>query len=399
MVKEKMTKKKTKRNVYRGKQKNNFGFILIFIFLAVLTIIGLEYIRYRKGQNSFIFGNKILKKSKIKKTQQIESSFDDKVQILLQKKRVKFSHFIDPAWNYHHYKFELQKNNFINIIKNLKVISKKYGMFFREVEKAEKEMIYLYSVSKNERVSHKFLISIINKKKVNKQTLKKVVPKTNKPKIAFIIDDVGYHNTDANDLKSLGIPITGSVITSTPYAREEAKKLYAFGLETMIHLPMQAKDPNLKYPKNEFIVMSSDINDIIRLIDEAIKKNPFARGLNNHMGSLITSNKAMISKVLTIVKKRGLFFVDSRTASTTVAGSVARQMGIKTVDKDIFIDHIQTYDDSIKRIETLIRIALQKGKGVGIGHPHQTTFQAIKDSVKKIKAKGIDIVFVSDLLE
>jgi polysaccharide deacetylase 2 family uncharacterized protein YibQ len=74
-------------------------------------------------------------------------------------------------------------------------------------------------------------------------------------------------------------------------------------------------------------------------------------------------------------------------------------MGIRTAEKDLFIDHVQTYEQSMKQIEKLIRVALYKGKGIAIGHPHLTTFKAIKDSIAKIKAKGIKIVFVSSLLE
>jgi len=392
-------KKKTKRSAYNKKRKTNLWIIIVFILLAIITIFGLEYIRHNKGQNSFIFGNVKKKvKGKTKTEKRSVVTFDDRVQVLLQKKQIKYNHFIDPLWNYHHYKFELPKQSFVNIVRALKSISQKYGMKFNEIEKAVIERVYLYSISNENRITHKFLISIISDKK--KKIKKKVINVKDKtPKIAFIIDDIGYHDTDANDLKKIGIPITGSIIPSTPYAREEGSKLYAFGLEMMIHLPMQAKDTNLKYPKSEFVVMSSTINDIIKLIDDAKKKIPYARGLNNHMGSLITSNRAMITKVLTIVKKRKLFFIDSRTTATTVAGEIAKEMGVKTASKDIFIDHIQTYEESIKRINILIRIALHNGKGIAIGHPHQTTFQAIKDSVKKIRDKGIDIVFVSSLLE
>ena len=140
-------------------------------------------------------------------------------------------------------------------------------------------------------------------------------------------------------------------------------------------------------------------SDIITLIDNAGKIIPNAKGLNNHMGSLITSDKESIFKVLTIVKKRGLFFVDSRTTTTTIAGMISKSMEIKTAEKDIFIDHIKTYEHSMEQIDKLIKIALNKGEGIAIGHPNPTTFKAIKDSIDKIRAKGIKIVFVSSLVK
>ncbi len=389
---------KKKKRVNKNKQKSNFWILPVFFILAISTIIGLEYIKYKKGEASFIFKKKsIVKKKIIEQSKLGESvSFDDRVQILFNKKRIKYDHFIDPTWKYHHYKLELKKKELILIKNELEKQAKKYKGLFQEIEKIEKDQIYLYSISFNKKMTHKFLVSIDIEKKI----IKKITPpiKKNTPKIAFIIDDVGYNNTDANELKKLNIPITGSIIPSTPYANGEGKKLYAFGLEMMLHIPMQAKDRNLLYPKDEFVILSSSIADIIAIIDNAIKIIPHAKGLNNHMGSLITSNKESISRVLTIAKKRGLFFVDSRTTTTTVASAISRSMGIKTAEKDIFIDHIKTYKHSMEQINKLIRIALYKGKGIAIGHPNPTTFQAIKDSINKIRSKGIEIVFVSKLL-
>ncbi len=402
MVKKNMTKKKRKKTI-KHKKNSNLWILPVFFILAIATIISLEYIKHKKGKDSFIFKKSSIniKTNKInKKVNKNYVSFDDKIQILFNKKRIQYTHFIDPTWKYHHYKIELENDKIVPIRKELEKLTKKNKGILREIEKIEKEQIYLYSISFNKKMTHKFLISALIEEeiviaKIEKQ---KTIAKKNLPKIAFIIDDVGYHNTDANELKKLNIPITGSVIPNTPYAGGEGKKLYAFGLEMMIHLPMQAKDQSLSYPKNEFVVLSSTLAEIVDLIDYARKIIPHARGLNNHMGSLVTSNEEAISKVLTIVKKRGLFFVDSRTTTTTLAGKISRRMGIKTAEKDIFIDHIKTYEHSMEQIDKLIRIALYKGQGIAIGHPNSTTFRAIKDSIKKIRSKGINIVFVSKLL-
>jgi polysaccharide deacetylase 2 family uncharacterized protein YibQ len=399
---QKAQRTKKKRNKKKNGQNTNLWLLTMFVMLTIASITGLEYIKYTKGKQSFIFNNNVEKQKKPKHRNANIVSFDDRILIYFQKESIKYTHFIDPTWAYHHYKIELKRKKFAPLIQEIKRLGKKYNMILKEIEKVEKEQIYLYSLSLDKKITHKFLISILYKKPKKVQVIvarKPFIIDKKNPKIAFIIDDVGYHETDADNLKALNIPITGSVIPSTPYAEEEGRKLNKFGLQVMIHLPMQAKDPKLKYPKDQFVVLSSSMNDIINLIDRARKIIPFAHGLNNHMGSLITSNREMISKVLTIVKKRGLFFVDSRTALTTVAGKISRRMGIKTAEKDLFIDHVQTYKHSMQQIEKLIRVALYKGKGIAIGHPHLTTFKAIKDSIAKIRAKGIKIVFVSSLLE
>jgi hypothetical protein len=91
--------------------------------------------------------------------------------------------------------------------------------------------------------------------------------------------------------------------------------------------------------------------------------------------------------------------VDSRTIGNTVGYEIAKRLGIKTAYKDVFLDHIKGYSHSISQIRLLVEIALQKGKAIAIGHPHASTFRAIRDSIKYIRSKGIKIVYVSELLE
>jgi hypothetical protein len=95
-----------------------------------------------------------------------------------------------------------------------------------------------------------------------------------------------------------------------------------------------------------------------------------------------------------------LYFFDSRTISNSVAFDTAKRLGVKTAYKDVFLDHGEkTYANSINWIKRLVEIALQKGQAIAIGHPYETTLRAIKDSIGYIKSKGIEIVFLSELLE
>jgi polysaccharide deacetylase 2 family uncharacterized protein YibQ len=74
-------------------------------------------------------------------------------------------------------------------------------------------------------------------------------------------------------------------------------------------------------------------------------------------------------------------------------------MGVKAVFRDVFLDHEQSYEYSLNQIHSLIKIAQRKGKAVAIGHPFKSTIAAIKDSIALIQKNGIQIVFVSQLLE
>ena len=109
------------------------------------------------------------------------------------------------------------------------------------------------------------------------------------------------------------------MIPAAPYARKEPKRLHNYGLESIIHLPMQPKDPANHHPRDEFVLGDSSAAEIAAVLQNAQAVVPYARGRNNHMGSLLTSDPQAMRRVLELVKRAGLFFVDSKTTPETVA--------------------------------------------------------------------------------
>jgi polysaccharide deacetylase 2 family uncharacterized protein YibQ len=250
---------------------------------------------------------------------------------------------------------------------------------------------------KNE-TTHALLITAA--KKISPDKKIKTIIKDTAPKIAFIIDDIGNREGVTSALKKLNIPITVSILPDTPFAVEEANEVKKFGLEAMIHLPMQPKNSN-HYHSNRLKVvgLGSKIEEMDQIIKRAVQIIPNAKGINNHEGSLITSKPEMMTKILQLIKREGLFFVDSRTTSDTVAYDIAKQLHIKTAYRDIFLDSSASYAHSMEQIDRLIKIAKQKGNAIAIGHPFDSTIKAIKDSIKIIRENRIRIVFVSQIVE
>ena len=162
---------------------------------------------------------------------------------------------------------------------------------------------------------------------------------------------------------------------------------------------MRSENADLLLVDGKVITMDSTDQQIRALIQRARQVVPMAEGVNNHEGSLITTNRQIMIRVLKIVKEEGLFFVDSRTIGRTVAYDAARELNIKAAYKDVFLDHIPTYSHSIAQVRKLVDIALQKGKAIAIGHPLESTLRAIQDSKDYIEKKGVKIVYVKELLE
>ena len=372
---------------------------LSLIMISFLVVILLEFINYKKGKESFIFTGLLKKEKPASPSDKFNAGFLD----FLNSGDISFDYFKDTGSRYH-FKLDVDRSVFKNTLKTITDFSKKYGFLLTpvEVRRAEDKTTYLYKTVFSGKTTHFLLINSLDR--TTPQSIKEPARKSRadpkNPKIAFIIDDIGDYNVGAYELKKLGIPITASVIPNSPHALEEAKWLSKYGLRTLIHLPMQPKKDLNHTPGNKnTVTVTSTVSEIRTLIKKAREIVPNAEGINNHQGSLITSDKNLVGKVLTVIKDEGMYFIDSKTDFDSLAWQTAREMNIKTAVRDVFLDHTRSYEHTMFQIKRLVEIARRTGKGIAIGHPFDTTFAAITDSLDFIMSSGVKIVFVSELIE
>lgn len=220
-----------------------------------------------------------------------------------------------------------------------------------------------------------------------------------KVKIALLIDDFGYSKGRVADsfLEDLNIPLTISVIPGTAQAKSVAEQAHEKGKEVLIHLPMQPKgefNPDYKW----MILDKMSEEEIKSIIKEAKKDVPYAVGLNNHMGSLITSEERPMRALLKAVKEEDLFFVDSRTDADSIAFSLAQKMGIKSIPRQVFLDNEKDIDYIKGQFQELLSFAKKKGKILGMGHMNIITAQALKEIVASLDRRKIELVYVSEII-
>jgi polysaccharide deacetylase 2 family uncharacterized protein YibQ len=391
----------------KQKSKNTFlRFFLLFVAIALITIMLLEYIDFKKGEKTFIF-TKIIP---LKKTESKINQFNTQLINVLNINKIFHDYFLDEE-NKYHFKLDIDEARFDGLIAKIKKITGQLegNLDLKEIQGLANKSIMLYEVKLNREVTHLLLITKLRPAAAMKEPKEKPIEKpkvkpkakiSGPPRIAFIIDDIGAYEIGPLELKRLDIPITASVLPDSRRVREVVRWLNEYHLKALIHLPMQPTNSNGKrYDPKEVITVYSTDQQIRALIQRAKQAVPIAEGLNNHEGSLVTTNRQLMTRILKIVKEEDLFFVDSRTIGGTVAYEVARELNIKAAHKDVFLDHIPDYSHSIAQIRTLVDFALQKGKAIAIGHPLESTLRAIHDSLDYIKKKGVKIVYVKELLE
>ncbi len=388
--------RRNKRPV-RKKSTSLFVFVSL-ILISFLIVLLLEFINYKKGKESLIFTGILKKERPVTSPSKFNYDFLD----YMNSSEISFDYFKDTG-NRYHFKLDINKSELKNVLKSMKNFAGKYGFSLNpiEVRRDNKKTTYLYKTIFYGKTSHFLLINSLESKPditTEQQFTTNADPRN--PKIAFIIDDIGAYSIGAYELKQLGIPITASVLPDSQHALEEAKWLTKYNLKSLIHLPMQPKKDLNSYPDHKRVVtMDSSIPDIKQMIKNAKKIVPYADGINNHQGSLVTSDRNTMKKVLTAIRDEGMFFIDSKTDFDSLGWKTAKEMGVKTAVRDVFLDHTRSYEHSIFQIKRLVEIAKRTGKGIAIGHPFETTFAAITDSLDFISSNGIKVVFVKELLE
>jgi len=218
------------------------------------------------------------------------------------------------------------------------------------------------------------------------------------PRLAIIIDDIGGNMEKTEEFLNLGMPLTLSILPDLSWSKESEKLAHSLGYEVMLHLPMEPKKLGTHNPGKGAIYASMDGDEVSDTIIQHINKFKYIKGVNNHMGSLVTEDERIMRSVLKTLKPTGLYFIDSRTSSQSVAFQIAREMTIPSGKNEIFIDNEPEVEYCKHCIDKAIKRVKKEGKGIIIGHPRETTLQALREINAKIRDEGISLVFVSELV-
>ncbi len=216
------------------------------------------------------------------------------------------------------------------------------------------------------------------------------------PRIVIIIDDIGYDKKMAMEFMELNSNLTFSVLPFSPFGRNISEDLHSKGAEIMLHLPMEPVDhPNVD-PGPGAILSAMAPDDLLDQVKKNIKDVPYVVGVNNHMGSELTTHSDQMNQIFTILKKENLFFIDSRTSLKSQGQASARLLKLKFAHRDVFLDNHQDAEYIAGQFAKLVSLARKQGSAVGIGHPYRATFLVLSKELPKLKNK-VEIVRASEL--
>lgn len=209
------------------------------------------------------------------------------------------------------------------------------------------------------------------------------------PLIAIIIDDLGIAPAQVAAALALPAPMIMAVLPYARNAAQIAKTAREQGHEVLLHLPMEATNGQDPGPQALLAGLPPAIFSQ-RLAWNLSRLDGYA-GVNNHMGSKLTQDPVAMSMLMAEIKRRGLLFLDSRTDARTIAASTARNMGVTTVQRDIFLDNMITPDAIRAQLHKTEAIARRNGFAIAIGHPHQVTLDVLSAWAAGLQARGLTL--------
>ncbi len=216
-------------------------------------------------------------------------------------------------------------------------------------------------------------------------------PPEDRPMIAVVIDDVGLDRPRSRRAMALPAPVTIALMAYAGEAPAQAATARRAGHELIVHLPMEPGEAGEDPGPNALLSGLTD-TEFERRLDWNLSQFAGYVGINNHMGSKLTSDPAALAPVMAALKRRGLMYLDSRTTSDTKGLEVARAHGVPAVERDIFIDH----DPSPIAVWTaLVRaeeLAQATGFAIVIGHPRDATLDALEEWLPDVKRRGFAVV-------
>jgi hypothetical protein len=216
-----------------------------------------------------------------------------------------------------------------------------------------------------------------------------------RPRLAVVIDDLGNDRAQADSLFRFPYSLTISVLPHEVSSGEIAEEAHRRGYQVMLHLPMASNAGD----KDEPIELHPGTApaEVERTFAAMLDTVPYAEGVNNHEGSLGTSDQKLMDELMPLLHQRKLFFIDSRTTAATVAETAAHSAGVAAARRNVFLDDEQTVPATRKQFELAIRDAKENGSALAIGHPHPTTLEVLGEMLPEAERQGVRLVFASDL--
>ncbi|GJM16322.1 MAG: hypothetical protein DHS20C13_16490 [Thermodesulfobacteriota bacterium] len=430
------TTKRTRRPTRRKKSARVSRIVLFTIGFIILLFFGLYGLNYLKQNATSDYSDRVLSATEVDNLiQDIDLSitgafFEAGISSTnIESKKVINKEDANLTWEYKDMKISPEKGVTSQKVKKILEQSIIKDPVVRYKFKSGKDTLTAF-IKVNDITTHKIQFDFSKQNKAQAKTVKKnpqKIAKTHKeekvkgkdssqvesdkkevvsinyprPKIVIIVDDLGMNKEPIDQLLEIPAPITFAVLPNLQYSSYAAEKADKNGWDVILHMPMEPKESSGYTGTDagdDALLVGLPKDRILTKLNNSLTSIPHVKGVNNHMGSKFMENDELTELILKDLKKKDFIFVDSKTSSQSKGYETAMRLGMKTAQRDIFLDHSSRDSQYVKnQLKKLIEISKKKGYAVGICHPYPGTVKALTEMVPLINDE-VEVVSISNII-
>lgn len=216
------------------------------------------------------------------------------------------------------------------------------------------------------------------------------------PKVSIIIDNLGDQKQAGLQAVRLPGDIGCSILPHAHFTAMLADECHRMHKVVILNVPMQAIRPFKLGPGGLHMDMSKA--EFVNAVNGDLAALPYAQGLDNHMGSMLTTSSERMTWLMETIKPHDLFFLDNHTAPHSVIGHVAAETGVPAIGRDVFLDDVRTPEAVGKQFNEMLRIAKRYGSAVAVGRADAVTLNYLAQELPRLSSQGYQLVSITELM-
>jgi hypothetical protein len=223
------------------------------------------------------------------------------------------------------------------------------------------------------------------------------IDKKKTKKLIIIIDDVGWNVKDLPQWLRIPGPITFAILPDQIFSRKAMEMIRSAGKEYILHQPMEAITDFPPGPGAIYAATTPE--EAVAIVERNLAALPGVKGINHHMGSLVSQDGAIMTAVLQVAKRHDIYYVDSFTIDATAVPQAARANGIRYWERDVFLDNSQDRESILRYLHEGMRVAEKRGYAIMIGHVWSADLaQILYDLYPQLVEQGFSLSTISQIM-
>lgn len=240
-------------------------------------------------------------------------------------------------------------------------------------------------------------LPVLPEPKVRRPGSAPVAGATPGPRLAIVMDDLGHSYSHGRRVIELPGPIALAFLPQTTFAQRLAREASQAGHTVMLHQPMENGAGLPIGPGG--LYRHTPLEEYAGILRSNLAELPGVAGINNHMGSLLTADRAAMDAVMAVLQRKQLFFIDSRTTAATEAAFAAADADVPHASRQVFLDHVRDGEAIARAFAVALDLARQEGQAIVIGHPYRETLEFLEQALPGLAVReGVELVPVAELL-